>query len=143
MTEPPTLHTHRLRVRYGEVDQQGVVFNAHYLAYVDDALERWLAPIVEARDRERWDMMLKKATLEWQGSLRNGEELEIDFAVTRWGRTSWDVTYRGTCTGRPVFLATVVYISVRVPENEARATPESIRAYMGDAVDPAVLTGKG
>ena len=29
-------------VRYGECDQQGVVFNAHYLAYVDDALDQWL-----------------------------------------------------------------------------------------------------
>lgn len=135
----PTLQNHTVRVRYGEVDQQGVVFNAHYLAYIDDALERWLAPIVEDRREERWDMMLKKVTLEWQGSLGNGDHLGIDFAVTRWGRTSWDVTYRGSCEGRPIFLATVVYISVRVPENEAMETPESIRAYMGEAVDPAVL----
>jgi acyl-CoA thioesterase FadM len=28
-------------VRYGEVDMQRVVFNAHYLAYCDDAVERW------------------------------------------------------------------------------------------------------
>ena len=36
---------HSIRVRYGECDMQGVVFNAHYLAYVDDALEHrrlWL-----------------------------------------------------------------------------------------------------
>ena len=26
---------HRIRVRYGEVDMQRVVFNAHYLAYCD------------------------------------------------------------------------------------------------------------
>ena len=29
-------------VRYGECDQQGVVFNAHYMAYCDDASDRWL-----------------------------------------------------------------------------------------------------
>ena len=35
-------HTHRLRVRYGECDPQGVVFNAHYFAYFDVALtELW------------------------------------------------------------------------------------------------------
>lgn len=135
----PMLQSHTVRVRYGEVDQQGVVFNAHYLAYIDDALERWLAPIVEERREERWDMMLKKVTLEWQGSVGNGDLLEIDFAITRWGRTSWDVTYRGTCEGRPVFVATVVYISVRVPENEAMETPRSIRAYMGEAVERAAL----
>jgi acyl-CoA thioesterase FadM len=26
---------HELRVRYGECDPQGVVFNAHYLAHLD------------------------------------------------------------------------------------------------------------
>ena len=32
---------HRVRVRYGEVDMQRVVFNAHYLAYCDDAADLW------------------------------------------------------------------------------------------------------
>ena len=30
-----------VRVRYGEVDMQRVVFNAHYLAYCDDAADLW------------------------------------------------------------------------------------------------------
>ena len=33
---------HRLQVRYGECDPQGIVFNAHYVAYFDVALtELW------------------------------------------------------------------------------------------------------
>ena len=39
MTTP---YRHTIRVRYGEVDKQGVVFNAHYMAYMDDAMETWL-----------------------------------------------------------------------------------------------------
>ena len=35
-------HHARIRVRYGEVDQQGVVYNAHYLAYVDDVFDTLL-----------------------------------------------------------------------------------------------------
>ena len=35
-------YRHSIDVRWGEVDMQGVVFNAHYLAYIDDTLERWL-----------------------------------------------------------------------------------------------------
>lgn len=131
---------HSVRVRYGEVDQQGVVYNAHYLTYVDDALECWLHPIAELRREQRWDMMLKKASLEWRGSAGSGDVIDIDFAVTRWGRSSWDVTYRGRCGDRPVFVATVVYISVKVPENEAMETPPAIRAFMGEAVAPMLLT---
>lgn len=34
--------SHELRVRYGECDAQGIVFNANFLAYVDVALtEIW------------------------------------------------------------------------------------------------------
>ena len=33
---------HALRVRYGAVDMQGHVFNAPYLAFVDDTLNAWL-----------------------------------------------------------------------------------------------------
>ena len=32
----------KLRVRYGECDPQGVVFNAHYLAYFDIAITELL-----------------------------------------------------------------------------------------------------
>lgn len=34
-------YTHHIRVRYGEVDMQRVVSNAHYLAYCDDAADLW------------------------------------------------------------------------------------------------------
>ncbi len=33
-----TTFSHELRVRYGECDAQGIVFNANLLAYVDVAL---------------------------------------------------------------------------------------------------------
>ena len=37
-------YVHHIRVRYGEVDMQRVVFNSHYLAYCDDAVESWDDP---------------------------------------------------------------------------------------------------
>ncbi|MFM7093508.1 MAG: acyl-CoA thioesterase, partial [Actinomycetota bacterium] len=36
------LYEHRIRIRYGECDMQKVVFNAHYLAYCDDAADCWM-----------------------------------------------------------------------------------------------------
>ena len=46
----PTAWPHRaqVRVRYGEVDMQRVVFNAHYLAYIDDTMESWLYAVLDA-----------------------------------------------------------------------------------------------
>jgi len=126
---------HHISVRYGEVDQQGVVFNAHYLAYMDDAMETWMREFPDLRETFDWDMMLKKCTLEWQGSIGNGEPLDIDVAVTHWGRTSWRLGYVGTSEGRPVFTAEVVYISVQLGSSKAIETPPGVRKEFGEAVD--------
>jgi acyl-CoA thioester hydrolase len=41
-TSAPPPFSHELRVRYGECDAQGIVFNANFLAYVDVVLtEIW------------------------------------------------------------------------------------------------------
>ena len=60
---------HQITTRYGEVDQQGVVYNAHYLVYMDDTMETWMRQLPDLRETFGWDMMLKKATIEWQGSV--------------------------------------------------------------------------
>ena len=131
----PGRFRHTLRVRFGEVDQQGVVFNAHYLAYMDDALENWIAGMGDLRHQHAWDMMLKKITIEWQGSVGSGDLLDVDLGIVRWGRTSWTVGYRGTSRGEPVFTAEVVYVSVRLGNQESMETPAAIRARLGEAID--------
>jgi acyl-CoA thioester hydrolase len=133
-------HRHTIRVRYGEVDQQGVVFNAHYLAYMDDALENWLSTLGDLRREHGWEMMLKKAIVEWQGSVGSGDRLDVDLGIVSWGRTSWTVGYVGTCEGKPVFTGEVVYVSVTLGDNTAMETPAAIRAALGEAID---LLGRG
>jgi acyl-CoA thioester hydrolase len=135
MSERRGAYRHSITVRWGELDQQGVVFNAHYLAYMDDAMETWLRPIRPLGEELGWDMMLKRCAIEWHGPLGSGDLLEIDVAVARWGRTSWDLAYRGTCRGRLVFTARVVYVSVAAGANTPMATPGPIRDFMGAAVD--------
>jgi acyl-CoA thioester hydrolase len=138
MPEPRGAYRHTIRVRWGEIDQQGVVFNAHYMAYLDDALENWVRPM--RLEGIVWDMMLKRCTLEWQGSLASGDVLDLDVAVERWGRTSWDLVFRGTCEGRPVFTARVVYVSVDPETGKAIETPNPVRAFLGEPID---LLGTG
>src|SRR5688572_4571528 len=135
MSHQSPRYRHSLRVRYGEVDQQGVVFNAHYLAYMDDALENWLSTLGDLRSTHGWDMMLKKTTVEWQGSVGSGDVLDVDLGILHWGRTSWTLGYLGSCRGVPVFTGEVVYVSVRLGDNTAMETPGAIRAALGEAVE--------
>jgi acyl-CoA thioester hydrolase len=90
---------HSIRVRYGECDMQEVVFNSHYLAYVDDALEHWLDARLSPEERVGFDVMLKKATVEWVAPARYRDHVTMDVRVARWGNASFDVVVDGQVRG--------------------------------------------
>jgi acyl-CoA thioester hydrolase len=122
--------THRIRIRYGEVDMQRVVFNAHYLAYCDDAVETWLRHVGLEPSAHGWDFMLKRAVLEWDGPATAGEELAISLGVDRWGTSSFDLAFAGSVGERAVFRATITYVSVDPDDHRPMTTPEDVRALL-------------
>ncbi|MBN9620645.1 MAG: acyl-CoA thioesterase [Actinobacteria bacterium] len=105
-------------VRYAEADQQGIVFNAHYLTYCDEAMtvfcrERGLLDLTE-------NVHLVASALAWTAPARWGEVIEVDARCARLGTSSFvlhfdirvgdrpcctvDTTYVLTEDGRPVPL---------------------------------------
>ncbi len=122
---------HSISVRYGEVDLQGVVFNAHYLAYCDDAVETWFRRLDVDRAEYDYDFMLKKVVIEWSGSATVGDVLDIDVAVERWGNTSFDVGFSGSVGEAPVFRCVITYVGVRAGTKETMAPPELFRVALG------------
>ena len=115
------------QIRYGEVDLQGVVFNAHYLAYVDHCVDQWLRSLGVLGAATDWDIMVKKATIEWAGSAGIGETLTLVPRVTRWGNTSFDVTVDGGVGERAVFQAVVLYVGVKLGTKEPMQPPDAVR----------------
>jgi acyl-CoA thioester hydrolase len=91
----PLVHT--LRVRYAECDLQGVVFNAHYLAYFDTSMtELWrtaLGSYQTALDHGV-DMVLAEATVRFMRPGRFDDQLELSVAITHLGNTSFRTRHR-------------------------------------------------
>jgi YbgC/YbaW family acyl-CoA thioester hydrolase len=83
---------HRLRVRWAEVDMQKIVFNGHYLMYLDTAVaDYWRAlglPYEEAMHHLGGDLYVKKATLEYLASARMDDRLDIGLRCSRIGNSS-------------------------------------------------------
>lgn len=119
---------HHVRVRYGEVDMQRVVFNAHYLAYCDDAADLWFRSLGAALEGGDWDVMVKKAEITWSGGARVHDELVIDLRVQRWGNSSFDVAFAGAVDQQPVFEAVITYVAVRTGTTETLPVPDAFRA---------------
>ena len=123
-------YVHEIRIRYGECDMQRVVFNANYLAYCDDAMECWFQDVGMRMVDHGWDFMLKKATIEWHGTATVHETLDIAVEATRWGNTSFDVTFTGGVGERPVFTCVITYVGVKYGTLETAPPPEDVKAIL-------------
>ena len=146
-------YVHEISVRYAEVDLQGVVFNAHYLTWVDDAMSGWLAAVgyqgaswatdgEEVPDDERgWDVMVRHAEIDWVGSAGFGDVVRIGCSVPRWGRTSFDVRYEVAVGDQPVAVVVLTYVGVRRDEGTgavvAAPVPERFRRLLSAPADDA------
>jgi acyl-CoA thioester hydrolase len=81
---------HELRVRYGECDPQGIVFNANYLMYFDVCFtELWREAVGPWRDMvERgFDAVVAEANVRFRAPARFDDVLELQARVARLGNT--------------------------------------------------------
>ncbi|HWJ63919.1 MAG TPA: thioesterase family protein [Acidimicrobiales bacterium] len=121
----------RIKVRYQEVDLQNVVFNAHYLGFCDIASAAWMHEAIGWTGvGDAIDWMLVKATVAWQGSATYGDALDVDCGIARWGNSSFDIAYRGTVDGAPVFTALITYVCVVPGTKDATPVPERMRSRL-------------
>ena len=82
---------YELRVRYGECDPQGIVFNANYLSYFDVAFtELWREAVGPWQDMpERGiDAVVAHAELDFKAPARFDDVLALRGSVIRLGTTS-------------------------------------------------------
>ncbi|MGA7330074.1 MAG: thioesterase family protein [Rhodomicrobium sp.] len=81
-----------LRVRYAEVDQQGIVFNAHYLTYFDVGITEYFRALgydyTSQPARTGTDFHVVKSLVEYKAPVRFDEEIEVAVRTARLGRTS-------------------------------------------------------
>lgn len=117
-------------VRYGEVDMQGVVFNAHYLAYIDEAMSQWLRSVGYPYGEGDWDFMVRHADLDWRGSATYGDLLQIDCNVDRWGETSFRVHFVLGVGDEVIVDAHLTYVGIDARTKVKQAVPADFRALL-------------
>src|SRR5258705_13931399 len=88
----------RLRVRWAEVDMQKIVFNGHYLTYIDTAVaEYWREiglPYPDGYvDRFGCHLYLRKASVEYHGSARYDQKPAVMCRVGRHRPNRLDISF--------------------------------------------------
>ena len=115
-------YAHTLTVRYAETDSQGVVFNSHYQALCDAVFDLWV------RDKmgRAWQKevgvhfsMVVASRFQYRSPAVFLDELTIRGEVTRWGRTSFEISWLGDVPGeregdpqRRIFEGVMTYVCV-------------------------------
>lgn len=125
---------HRLRVRWAEVDMQKIVFNAHYLMYFDTAVaDYWRAlalPYEEAMHQLGGDLYVKKASVEYHGSARYDDQLDIGMSCSRIGNSSMVFT-GGIFRGDELLITgELIYVFADPATQTSRPVPEPLRRIL-------------
>ena len=115
-----------------ECDQQGVVFNAHYLTWADETSNVWWAahglPWDELVAR-RIDPVVKASTLEWASPARWGDTYTVDAETEKLGRTSVTVRYTIRVGERVCCVVRNTYVSID-DEGRPMPWPDDVRALL-------------
>jgi YbgC/YbaW family acyl-CoA thioester hydrolase len=142
-------HLERLRVRWAEIDSQKIVFNGHYLMYFDTAVAgywRSLAmPYAETMATLAGDLFVRKATVEYEGSARYDDMLDIGMRCARIGNSS--ILFSGAAFRQDVLLVRceLVYVFADPHTQTSRPVPEPLRAVLNafEAGESMVDVGVG
>jgi YbgC/YbaW family acyl-CoA thioester hydrolase len=122
---------HRLRVRWAEVDLQKIVFNPHYLMYVDTALaDYWRAlalPYEQSLRAMGGDLFVRKSTLEFHASAVYDDVLDVGLRCARVGNSSLQLV-SGIFRGEELLVgAELVYVFADPVAKVSLPVPQVLR----------------
>lgn len=127
--------SHRLRVRWGECDMQGIVFNPHYLMYFDVAFTEYWRVIgmtyPGALLAEGLDNFMVASALRYRDAARYDDELDIHVRTEYFGTTSFRMGLSIQRAGGVLVDGTATYVT---GDRDTRA-PRPLPARLVNAVE--------
>jgi len=139
----------RSRVRWVEVDLQGIVFNGHYLMYFDTAVAGyWRAmalPYHDTMQALQGDFYVRKAALEYEASARYDEQIEVGVRCAGIGKSSMRLhgaVFRGE---QRLVHGELVYVFADPATQTSKPVPPALRAWFEafEAGEPMVSVHVG
>lgn len=118
---------HPFRVRYSEIDAQGVVFNAHYLTYFDTAITEYFRSLgIELMTEAKAtgiDFHTVRCLVEYRQPIRFDQEIEVGCRAARLGRSSLGFALGIFGKGDAGLLASGEVVWVHTDQRTHQSTP--------------------
>ena len=123
--------SHQLRVRWSEVDAQGVVFNPHYLTFADIAVTEYYRaigmPYPAAFDVTVADLYARKTQIEYHASARFDDALDLFVRVSRLGRSSFDFHIEVTHVEEHISTIQMTYVHANLEKQQSVPLTQQFR----------------
>jgi acyl-CoA thioester hydrolase len=125
----------RFRVRYGECDAQGVVFNARYADFVDIAVNEYIRTLFGDYQHlldQDLDIQVVSLTVNWKAPAKFDDVLEARIRAGRIGNTSFTLHLEFFQYGDDGFIADadVTYVLIQPSVMCKVAIPDHIRQLL-------------
>ena len=121
----------RLRVRWAEVDLQHIVFNGHYLMYFDTAVATYwrlmALPYHETLEHLGGDLYVRKATVEYEGSARYDDLIDVGIRCERIGNSSMVLAAAVFRGDERLVSGELVYVFADPATQTSRQVPRALR----------------
>jgi len=125
--------TYLRKIRYSDVDSQGIVFNGNYLTYYDDAItDLFLAAGITAADMHaaNYDVVTAHASIDFKATASLFEDMEIDVRVGKFGNTSLTFEIASHVGDRVTTTAAIIYVTVDAESFRPVPVPQSFKQAM-------------
>ena len=125
-----------MRVRFGEVDRQGIVYNGNYVAYTDLAFEEFLRSrgysYKELAEKYDSEVCHKKSTYEFVSSAYEGDMLEVGIRKIKIGRKSFTIEFEIYRQGEDdlILWCESVYVGYDIEKRASRPITDLMRKIL-------------
>jgi acyl-CoA thioester hydrolase len=126
--------------RYAEIDQQGVVFNGHYLTWFDEALTGFLGHLGAGYAEviaTGHDVQLVHTEIDYLASVRWGDTVRVAVSCERIGTTSFTIAFtvlrRRDDDEQTAVRGRSVYVVVSTQDWAKRAIPGPLHDALAKA----------
>lgn len=124
--------------RYAEIDQQGVVFNGHYLTWFDETFGALLDHLDESYPdliASGFDVQVVHSEVDYLAPVRWRDAVRVTAQCERLGATSFTLGFTvlssdAATTERPVVTGRNVYVVVSTADWAKRPIPDPLRTAL-------------
>ncbi len=138
----------RFRVRYGECDAQGVVFNARYGDFVDISVNEYIRTLFGDYQRlldQDLDIQVVSLTVNWKAPAKFDDVLEARIRAGRIGTTSFTLHLEFVRFGEKQLIADadITYVLIQPSRMGKTEVPARIRALLAEGAPGVLISHAG